>query len=130
MSDKITLNEEHFRKYVCENPSPLGLEVAELIDRLVAGFHHIESDLRGKVDWSNTHHIVVPWPRHFNLATVDSDLLTRLVVLSHDMMLRVEVRPRAHRWQEFIFHKRLTRTGSLMERMPAIEEHIALIRGQ
>lgn len=125
----MPFDKSHFNKYTCPNPSDLGLEVAEFISDLVGGFHRIESDLRDKVDWTNEYHIEVPWPSYHNLATVDYNLLTKLVVMSHDRMLRVEVNPRAHRWLTLLFHKRQSREGHLFQRMPSIEHHIALIRG-
>jgi hypothetical protein len=123
------MDEKHFRKYVCENPSDLGLEVAQFLDDLI-GFHRIEPDLREKVDWTNDHHIIIPFPSHFQLHTWDYDLLTRLVVFSHDRMMRVEVNPRHYRWLELVFHKRHTREGQLWERMPTLEDHVEMIRGR
>ena len=121
-------DEAHFKKWVCENPSELGLEVARFVSDLVGGWHHIDADLEGKVDWTNDHHIVVPWPKHYGMHTVDSDRLTRLVVMSHDRMLRVEINPRHYRWLELVFHKRKNRDGKFWETMPDILDHITRIR--
>ena len=124
----MSLKREYFEKYVCENPSDLGFKVAMFLDRLV-GFHRIRPDLHCKVEWENDFYIVVPFPQHFQLHTWDFNLLTKLVVLAHDEMLRVEVNPRHYRWLELVFHQRKSRDGSTMERMPTIEEHIKIIRG-
>lgn len=120
-------NEEHFRRYICENPSTLGLKIAALIDEEV-GLHNIQNDIRDKVDWSCDYMIAIPWPRWFPLATYDGDRLTRLVVKTHDLMLRMEIVPRHRNYTELRFWQRAERTGKLCRRIPTIEEHIVFVR--
>lgn len=115
--------------YTDENVSPLGRVVAELLDREI-GLHNIIPDIRGKVDWTCDYMIAIPWPQHFSLATIDGDRLTRLVVLTHDLMLRMEIIPRHYRWLELRFWQRTKRDGRLMERIPTTEDHVASIRSK
>lgn len=61
-----------------------------------------------------------------DVATQDSNLLTRLVVFGHDAAVRVEVAP-AMRDLRILLHPRV-RTGSNMHRHPTIEEHIGMLR--
>ena len=52
-----------------------------------------------------------------------------LVVLCHDRMLRMEINACNFRNVELVFHQRKERFGSVMTRMPFLETHIAIIRG-
>lgn len=61
-----------------------------------------------------------------DLSTFDTDALTRLVILAHDLAIRVEIRPAMHNVR-VLAHQR-TREGSLMHRHPTIEEAIADVR--
>jgi hypothetical protein len=62
------------------------------------------------------------------MSTYDDNLLTKLVVMSHDRMLRVEINPRHYRYLEFVFHKRTNRDGPNSERIPELEDHVNSIR--
>ncbi len=121
------MNGEDYIKTLEIEISPLGCDVANLLSTLLGGMHHLTSHTKiVKIDWSNPYYIVVPFGR--GLATYDGNLLTSLVVLAHDNLLRVEVNPRHRLYLELVFHKRKGREGWLSERMPTIEEHIKLIR--
>lgn len=106
--------------------SELGVAVANLLGECFAGIYHLDdSDLK-KVDWDDDYVVIVKL-NHRSLATYDSDHLTRLVVLSHDLCLRLDIRGASKNVLELMFHQR-KRTGSLFERLPTIEEHLAQIR--
>lgn len=55
------------------------------------------------------------------LATFDFNNLTRLIFLAHDKCIRVSVMSSGPRMVKIALHKRDTRTGSIMERHPTIE---------
>jgi len=68
----------------------------------------------------------VPW--YGDMETYDYDMLTRLVVMSHDRLLRAEVKPRHHWYLTLRFHRRKSRDGEFHERMPTLEDHVSAIR--
>jgi hypothetical protein len=112
---------------VCKEPSPLGIEVADLLGDVFAGIYHLNPKFLHRVDWSNKDWIVYKhdWK---SLSTVDYDELTRLVVLAHDRMIRVQISASTHHVLELMFHKRKQRDGSYALRCPTIEDHIKAIR--
>lgn len=108
--------------------SPLGEAVADLLGDMFFGIYHLDEKALRRVDWGNTHHIEfsLGWR---SLATVDDNLLTVLVVLAHDRMLRVSIEASTHRYLRLLFHQRTVREGNLYERCPTLEDHVAQIRG-
>ena len=108
--------------------SPLGEDVADILHHFYLGLYHAENKELKKMDWSNTYVIKHILTR--TLATFDFSHLTLLTVLSHDFMVRIEVSPKNFNYLELMFHKRLTRTGGISERMPTLEDNIAILRKQ
>ncbi len=108
------------------NMSPVGEEAADFLGDLFLGIYHLNSSQLRKVEWDNDLYIRIVISA--NLATFDGDLLTRLVVLSHDRMLRVEVNPCNFRYMELLIHKRKSREGDTYHRMPTMEYHMKSIR--
>lgn len=109
-----------------ENISPLGEAVADLLGDVFQGIYHLDIKQLAKVGWSNPYHIEVV--HRGQMATFDDSLLTILVVLAHDRMIRVDITGRANHYLEFTFHQRQNRTGAYHERHPSIEDHITRIR--
>lgn len=110
-----------------KEPSPLGIKVGMLLHDVFAGIYHLNRASLGKVEWDNNHHIIVTI--RGELATYDGDYLTRLIVLSHDRMLRMSIEGAAHRYLRLTFHQRTRRIGgSVWERMPMIEDQIKRYR--
>jgi hypothetical protein len=103
------------------NLSPLGERVADLLGDLFVGLYHLED--AEKVDWSNDHHIEVRI-RFKELATFDSNLLTKLVFLCHDRCIRVSVNPRSPQALTLLFHPR-EREGGTWARHPTLEQAVA-----
>lgn len=66
--------------------------------------------------------------RYSSLATFDYNHLTVLVVVAHDRMIRVEIRPSGPGAVKIILHKRHVREGDMSERHPTLESQIASIR--
>lgn len=109
-----------------DDMSPLGETVADLLGDVFLGVYHLDRKRLAKVDWGNDCHIEFVYRGH--LATVDDSMLTVLVVLAHDRMLRVAVEGKANGYLELTFHQRKNRDGQYHERHPFIEQHIAKIR--
>lgn len=64
-----------------------------------------------------------------NLATWDSDKLTRLVISAHDQCIRAEVGPSGPGMVKIRLHPRAGRNGQMHKRHPSIETAIAQLRG-
>lgn len=113
------------KAYKLESMSPLGEAVADLLDDVFWGIYHVNSHLH-KTDWTNDHFIDVVLNKE--LHTFDYDHLTRLVVLCHDRLLRMEITGRAPNFLTLTFHQRKVREGRMFDRMPTMEDHIEIIR--
>ncbi len=107
-------------------PSPLGKKVADLLGDVFFGIYHINLSLLRKANWTNKDWITIVL--YGSLTTVDSDELTRLVVLAHDKMLRMTVSSCSPKYLRLTFWERTIREGSITERCPTIEDHIKQIR--
>ena len=122
---------EWIKKAYKAEMSEFGEEVADLLWKLFSGIYHIDSPSLRRVDWSNPFYVIVPLPHHSNeLATYDFDLMTKLVVASHDLCIRIAAQPHTFRMIKFAFHKRQRADGQLdiSRRMPTLEDHAADIR--
>ncbi|MFP4345627.1 MAG: hypothetical protein ACLFU8_13110 [Anaerolineales bacterium] len=106
-------------------PSELGAIVADLVGDVFFGIYHVQA-LLDKTDWTNPRWIEVQID--CDLSTVDNDLLTRLVVLAHDRMVRVSISGGWRSRLRLEFHKRDRREGAIWERYPTLEDHSAAIR--
>lgn len=106
--------------------SPLGEAVANLLGRVFLGIYHLPHPALERVDWSNPYYIEFIYDG--DLATVDFNRLTMLVVFAHDEMIRVSIQGCGPRYMKMQFHQRASRTGSMSERYPTIENHIEQIR--
>ena len=100
--------------------SPLGEDVANLLQEWASGIYHLEDEL-SKVDWGNRYFIT--FNHQHDLATFDFDSLTYLVFLAHWFCLRVSIKPCNFRYLRIVFHKRL-RDGDIAVRHPTIDQAI------
>jgi len=97
--------------------------------QLLANVHHGFNHMFGKIH---------PWGKGIklnstcsnNLATYDFNGLTRLVVLAHEQLIRVEITPSGPGMIGFIAHKRHSRDGRMHERHPTIEQATQDLRKQ
>ena len=86
--------------------SNIGARCAELAGRFYGGLHHFPGEWGGirKVDWN--HWLFCRWSQRGGLTTFDGDSITRLVMLAHDLGIRVEVNPAM--WHlEIVCHPRV-----------------------
>lgn len=109
-----------------EDMSELGEAVADLVGQVFLGIYHLPTKSLKKVQWNDEYIITLVIGK--SLCTVDNNELTRLVVLAHDRLIRVDIEGVAPRYLRLIFHQRKAREGGLSERCPTMEEHITLIR--
>ena len=122
MSAQRYAGAEWLRRNNVAKMSPLGEQVADLLGDLVCGIYHIDGV--EKFDWANPHCIEVPW-KHNDLATYDSNQLTRLVFFAHDRCLRVSVTPRSHQSLNLRFWRRERDAVSNFQRHPTVEQSLA-----
>ncbi len=115
------------KSFKVANMSQLGKEVADLLGDLFLGIYHLSSVALKKVDWGDDSCIRITLSG--SMATFDGDKLTRLVVLSHDRMIGVDLGPCNFQNLEVLFHKRKNRVGGdTYHRMPTMESHMEMIR--
>lgn len=97
---------------------------ALLIADLFGGFHHVCGTFKPcgsgvEVNPSNSTN---------KFASFDFDGLTRAVVLAHDRCIRFAIEPSGPGRLRIQAHKRHKRDGSMYERHPTLEEHVAKLR--
>ena len=119
--------------YKVEKMSELGEKVADMLGQLFEGIYHIDGPELRRVDWTNDRYIIVDFGTYSGvnrLATYDFDLMTALVVASHDQCIRIELRPHTFRSLRVLFHPRQRAGGTLSVplRMPTLEDHVTQIR--
>lgn len=107
------------------NMSTLGALVADVIGQITRGIYHVSQEIE-RVDWSNEGFI--EWRTRASFATFDGSHLTELVVLAHDLCLRVEIRPMSNSTVAVCFSPRSSRRGAVHARHPALEDHVQQIR--
>lgn len=97
-------------------------ECAQMFADVVGGFHHVNSEFKPFGYGVRVNSCHNRW------ATFDYSGLTRIVVMAHDRMIRVEVAPSGPRMIAFNMWKRHSREGSIGERHPTMEDAIILQR--
>lgn len=105
--------------------SPLGIQVADLLGDVFLGIYHLDYMALKRVNWDDDCISFVL--SYHTLSTVDSNELTKLVVLCHDRALRMDIKSVAPKRLELTFHQRV-RDGDFYHTCPTIEEHINKIR--
>lgn len=90
------------------------------------GIYHLKSKSLRKANWKNATNISVCI--YGDVATFDDGKLTRLVVLCHDRMIRLEIEGAANGYLRLLFSRRTTREGNTCERHPTIETAVNAIR--
>lgn len=100
--------------------SDLGKQVANILGYVGRGIYNAPFKTE-KVDWANTRCIEVNWGK--SMANWDGCYLTNLVIECHRRMVRVSIGPNM-RTMKIQFWQRKSRTGSMGERLPDIEEMV------
>jgi hypothetical protein len=118
---------EWIRKTFKIEISDLGAAVADLLDYAWSGIYHLDEQKLKKADWTDQYIIQVEF--RGSLQTFDFDFLSRLVLLSHDLMIRIDIAAANINLIRMTFHQRTSRDGSINDRMPTMEQHILDLRG-
>lgn len=106
--------------------SPLGEAAANLLGDVFLGIYHLDYGALKKVRWDDTFYVEVVVYGSFS--SVDDNNLTRLLVLAHDRMLRVELKGCAPGYLKIGISQRSARDGRLWERCPTWEDAVSIIR--
>jgi len=114
------------QKSLKKEMSPLGEAVANLLGRVFSGIYHLQGATLDRVNWQDPY--CVEYTHRGDLATFDFSHLTALVVFAHDEMIRVSIQGCGPGYMKLMFHQRDSRTGSVSERYPTIEDHIIILR--
>jgi hypothetical protein len=114
-------------KPVRSDVSPLGATVAEALGFVYRGLYHLPWPPLERAEWWNDQRVEVSVSDD-DLATWDWNLLTVLVVVCHDLGLRLAVHSGGPRRLKLYFTQRTAREGDISKRMPTIEDQIATIR--
>ncbi len=120
---------ERQRKHWFTEPkaiSPLGETVADILDKTWCGIYHLDTRALRRSKWDDPY-VIIFILSYRNLATVDSNELTQLVVHCHDYALRLDISAVAPHRLELMFHQR-TRDGDFYHRCPSLEKHVDIIR--
>jgi hypothetical protein len=111
--------------------SEFGEQVAEFLNILFRGVYHIQGKGLKNADWASSQWIevsITDYISHFS--TYDFNLLTAIVVLSHDLCIRVELKPTSRHSIKLCFSPRKREGINFYDRMPTLEDHIELVRTQ
>lgn len=97
-------------------------QCAQLVADVFCGFHHVTGEFK---EFGRGVAVSV---FAGTLATTDNDRLTRLVLLAHDRMIRVELAASSPGRVKLALHKRHHRDGCMSSRHPTIEEAMRIHR--
>ncbi len=109
----------HLRCYYDGEISPLGTRVLKCCSIIFGGLHNTNSNILKKTNWADPYCISITTVH--SLSTYDDNRLTVLVLLAHDMCVRIEITSCNFNYIKIMFHQR-TRTGNFMSRHPSIED--------
>ena len=121
---------EWIEKVLNQKPSEFGVRVAELLNHIFLGIHHVQGDL-SRADFTNERWIRICHYTGSNgtdFATYDGDTLTRLVVAAHKMNIRVAINGAAYQYI-WISFAQVDRRGFFADRHPTLDENIVKIEG-
>lgn len=116
------------RQSFLKNPmSPLGENVADALGLVFRGIYHLSETSLRKVNWSHPSHIRVVIGDE--LANVDYQILTEMVVVCNYLKLRFAIRGIAPGYVKVIFHQRQSRNKEdFFNYIPPLDQQIQEIR--
>lgn len=117
---------EHYKwveDYCKTKCSELGRQVANILGYVGGGIYNAPIN-PNKIDWTESHCISVNWTN--SLSNWDKCELTELIIECHRRMVRVSIRPNMRNLQ-LMFWQRNSRTGSISQRLPDIEDMVKMI---
>jgi len=101
--------------------SPFGETVADILGQVYRGIYHLQSPSLFKAKWNHENYIEISL--YVRPSTFDGGDLTEMVVLCHDLAVRLEIRPCNISHLKLCFSKR-KRDGDFWERHPSIDEAV------
>jgi len=102
--------------------SSLAKKSLMILSYTFGGIHHLDYNQRKKLRYADEH--CFEYVTSDSFATWDSNKLTTLVVLAHELMVRLEIDSHSFRYLKIRFWERTCRKGSTYERHPSIDEVI------
>lgn len=105
--------------------SPLGEKVATMLGIAYAGIYHLSHRQILRTDWTSETFISISILD--GIASWDACNLTYLVILAHEMCLRLEIRSSAPGYLKLCFSPR-ERKGNVSHCHPTIEETVNMVR--
>jgi len=114
----------------CENPSENTIKAVYILNRLYLGLHHCYDVIHRLTpkDCADPYFLKVTIYGKGGLATWDFDQLTRLVIMAHELCMRVEITSCNMQYLHLAFSQRETREGDICKRHPSIEEAVERVR--
>ncbi|MHB0998184.1 MAG: hypothetical protein ACYC27_02980 [Armatimonadota bacterium] len=111
----------------CDDPSDLAVKSVYILNRMYQGLHHCYDTLHRvkKENW--THPYYFECTVYGTLDTWDFNLLTKLVILCHDLCIRCEVCSCSPRYLKLCFGAR-KRINSYTDGHPTMEQAIEQLR--
>jgi hypothetical protein len=109
--------------------SRIGFLALRVLERMYSGLHHCDDVLRRTTEetWTNPLWVELTVDCS-DWATFDFADLTRLVVIAHDMCIRISIQPTSRHRMRVMLHPRAGREGDMCRRHPTIEEAIKTMR--
>ncbi len=107
--------------------SPLGAQVANILGFAFGGIYNAPIN-HSKQNWTDEYHIsITVGVSGGHLCNWDFPALSLLWIECMRRMVRVEIKPCNPQYLRLEFWQRKTRTGSTSERLPDIEEIVAMV---
>lgn len=105
--------------------SSIAKKALTILSITFGGLHHIPSSRLKKFPWFDQ------WMCELllaeNLSTYDSNRLTTLLILAHELSVRIEILPCNPHYLKIQFHERV-RDGDFSQRHPTIEKAVSDLR--
>lgn len=100
--------------------SPLAKKALTILSYTFGGIHHLSWREREKFRYTDEY--CVEYVTVENLATWDSNKLTTLVVLAHELAVRVEISSHSFKYLKIQFWEREGRRGSIWKIHPTMDK--------
>ena len=108
--------------------SSLTEETLIILSKMVQGLHHLPFGDLGKLLIQDS--FFIEYYYQGSLATTDYDALTILVIMAHELSVRVEIQRTKKNGIKLLFHERSNAPRSNLQHHPTIEESIKYLRNK
>lgn len=126
---KLSKNDLDEIRYFSKEAKLSGIAEKSLIilSYMFGGIHNLDYKQRKKFRYTDEH--CTDYVMFGSMATWDANRLTTLVVLAHELAVRVEISPRSFKYVKITFWER-RRTGAPFERHPTLDEVLKFWRDE